>query len=427
MAAIVEDLNDQLTVICGLAHTWVGTRLMTRSRPSTLRRDRVGRQEGRADARQLLVLDPLGHRPEHVALAPGRSGLKEHEGAMGAGASPSEEVSVKTRVGLVVTSVIGRMGLGPAAHPKPSRLRARRSRPRSNMSHACPARRRSSRASSTPSGGREVLVTTGRFGFKTYDVSDPTSPQLLDSFQPPEILGPNGYWQDEDMDIDVRRNLIIGALDPRHDNVDQASCPGIGTLRHEDAQPRLPLGLLRHLVRRSGEPHADRRLRRAARGPHDELHRRLQLRLDGRAGAPQRPGRPRAVHAGRTRRRPADLGDEPQGPGASGDVPGADRPRPQRRAHRLLARRRRRRPGHRVGRADAAACAATRPAASGAIPRTTSTRRQAVGSDPRRGRRHRRRPERRRAAADGLHPQLGAAARRQGPVPPASRTGTSCS
>jgi hypothetical protein len=78
-------------------------------------------------------------------------------------------------------------------------------------------------------GGRDVLVVTGRWGFKTYDVSDPASPQLLDTFQPPEILGPNGYWQDEDMDIDVRRKLIIGALDPRHDNVDQTSCPGIGT------------------------------------------------------------------------------------------------------------------------------------------------------------------------------------------------------
>ena len=77
--------------------------------------------------------------------------------------------------------------------------------------------------------GRDVLIITGRFGFKTLDVSDPTDPQVLDTFQPADILGPNGYWQDEDMDIDTRRNLIIGALDPRHDNVDQVSCPGIGT------------------------------------------------------------------------------------------------------------------------------------------------------------------------------------------------------
>jgi hypothetical protein len=77
--------------------------------------------------------------------------------------------------------------------------------------------------------GDKVLVTTGRYGFRTYDVRDPADPQLLDSFQPPGILGENGYWQDEDMELDTRRKLIIGALDPRHDDVDQTSCPGIGT------------------------------------------------------------------------------------------------------------------------------------------------------------------------------------------------------
>ena len=42
-------------------------------------------------------------------------------------------------------------------------------------------------------GGRDVLIITGRFGFKTLDVSDPTEPQLLDAFQPADILGPAGY------------------------------------------------------------------------------------------------------------------------------------------------------------------------------------------------------------------------------------------
>jgi hypothetical protein len=86
-------------------------------------------------------------------------------------------------------------------------------------------------------GDREILVTTGRYGFKTYDVSDPESPRLLDTFQPAEILGANGYWQDEDMDLDVRRNLIIGALDPRHDDVNQTSCPGIGTSGAKNRNP----------------------------------------------------------------------------------------------------------------------------------------------------------------------------------------------
>jgi hypothetical protein len=85
--------------------------------------------------------------------------------------------------------------------------------------------------------GRDVLIVTGRFGFKTLDVSDPTHPRVLDTFQPAEILGPNGYWQDEDMDIDRRRDLIIGALDPRHDDVDQASCPGIGALGAKTRNP----------------------------------------------------------------------------------------------------------------------------------------------------------------------------------------------
>jgi len=86
-------------------------------------------------------------------------------------------------------------------------------------------------------GNRQVLVTTGRFGFKTYDVSDPTTPVLLDTFQPPGILGANGFWQDEDMDLDTNRKLIIGSLDPRHDDVDQAACPGIGTLGSKNRNP----------------------------------------------------------------------------------------------------------------------------------------------------------------------------------------------
>ena len=85
--------------------------------------------------------------------------------------------------------------------------------------------------------GRDVLVTTGRYGFKIYDVADPAAPHLLDTFQPAEILGTNGYWQDEDMELDVQRKLIIGALDPRHDDVDQASCPGIGTSSSKTRNP----------------------------------------------------------------------------------------------------------------------------------------------------------------------------------------------
>jgi hypothetical protein len=90
--------------------------------------------------------------------------------------------------------------------------------------------------------GRDVLVTTGKYGFRTYDVSDPASPQLIGSFQPPEVLGANGYWQDEDMELDTKRKLIIGALDPRHDDVDQASCPGIGTISAKTRNPKCRSG-----------------------------------------------------------------------------------------------------------------------------------------------------------------------------------------
>ena len=83
--------------------------------------------------------------------------------------------------------------------------------------------------------GQDVLVITGRFGFKTYDVSDPESPQPLDTFLPPEIAD-FGYWQNEDMELDTRRKLIIGALDPRHNDRDSTAtgCPDPDTLAVRD-------------------------------------------------------------------------------------------------------------------------------------------------------------------------------------------------
>jgi len=90
--------------------------------------------------------------------------------------------------------------------------------------------------------GRDVLVTTGTYGFRTYDVRDAAHPNVLDTLQPPEVLGKNGYWQDEDMEIDTRRKLIIGALDPRHDDVDQTSFPGIGQLSSKNRKPECRSG-----------------------------------------------------------------------------------------------------------------------------------------------------------------------------------------
>ena len=75
--------------------------------------------------------------------------------------------------------------------------------------------------------GSDVMVITGRFGFKTYDVSDPADPQQLDTYLPPELAA-NGYWQNEDMELDTRRKLIIGALDPRHTELDTSACAAGG-------------------------------------------------------------------------------------------------------------------------------------------------------------------------------------------------------
>ena len=201
--------------------------------------------------------------------------------------------------------------------------------------------------------GSQVLLTTGRYGFRSYDVSDPAHPRALDTFLPEGILGENGYWQDEDMVIDKRRKLIIGALDPRHDDVDQTSCPGIGTSGTKNRLPGLSQRLLRDLLRQPAQAQAGGPVRGPALGPHGQLRRRLPLHLDRRPRPPQRPAGPlprrvHRLHRGRPRRRPADLGHRPARPGEPEDVRQADRPAPQRRCHRLLARRERGRERHRL-------------------------------------------------------------------------------
>ena len=132
--------------------------------------------------------------------------------------------------------------------------------------------------------GKDVLVITGRFGFKTYDVSEPAEPKLLDEFIPKDI-DVGGYWQNEDMELDTKRKLIIGALDPRHTDRPLGLCPAGGSTVGPGLQERV----LRHLVREPEGHEADRRLRRVAVRAHVELHPELQVHLDGRPGAPQRP------------------------------------------------------------------------------------------------------------------------------------------
>ena len=82
-------------------------------------------------------------------------------------------------------------------------------------------------------GGRtlDVMAVTGRFGVKTYSLENPAKPKLLDEisaerlklegdpdvdFGPPDTSNPTStFWQNEDMDVDQDRKLLILSRDPR--------------------------------------------------------------------------------------------------------------------------------------------------------------------------------------------------------------------
>jgi hypothetical protein len=68
----------------------------------------------------------------------------------------------------------------------------------------------------------EVMLVTGRFGLKSYDLSDPAKPKLLDEVTNEELrlpgdpVGANStFWQNEDMDVDPNRKLALLSRDPR--------------------------------------------------------------------------------------------------------------------------------------------------------------------------------------------------------------------
>jgi hypothetical protein len=81
-------------------------------------------------------------------------------------------------------------------------------------------------------GGKDVMMVTGRFGLQSYSLADPANPQLLDQItsQDLELPGdpptdftvnePGGdpvstFWQNEDMDVDQARKLVLISRDPR--------------------------------------------------------------------------------------------------------------------------------------------------------------------------------------------------------------------
>ena len=73
------------------------------------------------------------------------------------------------------------------------------------------------------SNGRDVMLVTGRFGLKSYSLADPANPVLLDEItaeslrlpgDPPVDFSPDAsprstFWQNEDMDIDRKRKLVL--------------------------------------------------------------------------------------------------------------------------------------------------------------------------------------------------------------------------
>ena len=202
--------------------------------------------------------------------------------------------------------------------------------------------------------GTDVMVITGRFGFKTYDVSDPADPEPLDAYLPPELAA-NGYWQNEDMELDTRRKLIIGALDPRHNELAPTDCTGANS--DKIANPKCKSGFY---VISYADPANLRQVGDFVAMPSGHTSSCIQDCRYIWTGGPARTNNPALAWLGpiyasgsgdepARRRRPADLGHRPAQPERPEGVRRARRPVAQRRLHRLLARRRRGRPGHRLG------------------------------------------------------------------------------
>ena len=61
--------------------------------------------------------------------------------------------------------------------------------------------------------GKDILLIDGSWGLKIFDVTDPANPKPLGTWQAP---GYTRFWEGEDMDIDLERNLVFMSVDPRH-------------------------------------------------------------------------------------------------------------------------------------------------------------------------------------------------------------------
>ncbi len=58
-------------------------------------------------------------------------------------------------------------------------------------------------------GDRDVLLATGRFGLRSYDITDPAAPVELDRLDMPD------FWENEDMAVDAERGIVVLSRDPR--------------------------------------------------------------------------------------------------------------------------------------------------------------------------------------------------------------------
>jgi hypothetical protein len=76
-------------------------------------------------------------------------------------------------------------------------------------------------------GDGDVLVAVGRFGVKTFDLTDPESPQEIDHLPSEDLMLDSDtggtFWQSESTNVDQRRKLIFLSRDPRAYNGPQDS------------------------------------------------------------------------------------------------------------------------------------------------------------------------------------------------------------
>lgn len=76
-------------------------------------------------------------------------------------------------------------------------------------------------------GSGDVLVAVGRFGVRTFDLTDPEDPQPLDHLPSDDLMletdSSGTFWQSESTNVDQKRKLIFLSRDPRAYSGNQSS------------------------------------------------------------------------------------------------------------------------------------------------------------------------------------------------------------